>query len=354
MAMINKERERIMNRIKYITLLCVLLAFFGWSTSVLADPPIKYAQAGMPFLNIDVGSRVGMAGTTMGIIGDAEAMFANPAALASLEKLEFFASNTNWIADIKHYAVGAAYNAGQYGIFGVNAVFMDYGDFKRTIPYFGNDPTLRNKGYINQGTFQVSEYAIGISYARRITSQFFVGGNLKYASQNLGDVDVFDEVRGVVIEDQKQEVSNLVLDLGTLYYPGWKDLRFGVAFRNFADQSDYYDQRFELPLTFDFGIAMDIMTLFTDGASDHKLTAAFDWLHPRDYAERQHFGLEYSFMETFYLRAGYKFNYDEQGLTAGLGFKKDMSGVGMKVDFVYQDFGIFDQVTRLSVGLFLK
>lgn len=349
-----------MNRKIYLLLVCVLLTFFGLSTLLMASPPTKYAQAAMPFLQIDVGSRVGMGGTQLGIVGDAEAMFANPAAMAGVEKLDLFASTTNWIADIKHYAVGAAYNAGPLGIFGVNAVFMDYGDFKKTIPYnvekYGFDADLLNKGYFDLGTFTVSEYAVGISYARQITSQFYVGGNLKYASQDLGSVDIIDPVSGD-LTSRGNKINNLLFDLGTLYYPGWKDLRFGVSFRNFANQSNYFDQRMELPLTFDFGVAMDLLTLSqSDEASlsDHKLTLALDWLHPRDYDERQHVGLEYSFLETFFLRGGYKINYDEAGWTAGVGFKKDISGAGLKVDFVYQDFGIFDSVSRISVGLFLK
>jgi hypothetical protein len=343
-------------KVIYLIITCVLLSFCGLNTLLLAEAPTKYAQAGMPFLQIDVGSRVGMGGTQLGIIGDAEAMFANPAAMATTERIDLFASNTNWFADIKHYALGLSYNAGALGVFGVNAVFMDYGELRRTYPYDGLDPDLRNKGYIQQGTFSPSEYAIGVSYARQITSQFFVGGNIKYATQDLGSIDVFDEINGVVLTGVEQNVNNLALDIGTIYYPGWKDLRFGVSFRNFADQSDYYNQRFELPLTFDFGLAMDLLKLSQSDAelSNHTLTLALDWIHPRDYDERQHIGVQYGFMETFYLRGGYKVGYDEQGLTAGVGFKKDVSGAGLKVDFVYQDFGIFDNVTRINVGLFLK
>lgn len=343
---------------KKLIITFVLLAILGLSTVVMAEPPTKFAQAGMPFLQIDVGSRVGMAGTQLGIMGDAEAMFANPSAMATVERLELFGSVTNWIADIKHQAVGVAYNAGALGVFGVSAIFMDYGEFQRTIPYsqarHGISDELLNIGYIDQGTFEVSEYALAFSYARQITSQFYVGGSVKYASQDLGSVQIINPVDGTESE-QGQSVSNLALDLGTVYYPGWKDLRFGVSFRNFGDQSDYFDQRFELPLTFDFGLAVDLLQAFGgDGTGDHKLTAAGDWIHPRDYDERQHIGLEYAFMNTFFLRGGYKINYDETGLTAGVGFMKDISGAGLKVDFVYQDFGIFDNVTRLSVGLFLK
>jgi hypothetical protein len=343
-----------MDRTKNIWLVCVVLTFFGLSSLLMAQT--KYAQAGMPFLKIDVGSRVGMAGTQLGYLGDAESQFFNPAGMAAVERFDASASMSNWIADIKHYGVAAAYNAGTLGVFGISAIWMDYGEFRETIPYVGEDPTSLNKGYVDVGTFTISEYAVGVSYARPITSQFYVGGQMKYAKQDLGNITIEDEITGQPV-DRANSVNNLVLDFGTIYYPGWKDLRFGVSLRNFANQSDYYNQRFELPLTYDVGIAMDLLKLNQSSdmvISDHNLTLALDWVHPRDYEERLHVGLQYSFLETFYLRGGYKFQYDEEGLTAGVGFRKDVSGTGLKVDFVYQDFGIFDNVTRLSVGVYLK
>jgi hypothetical protein len=38
---------------------------------------------------------------------------------------------------------------------------------------------------------------------------------------------------------------------------------------------------------------------------------------PRDYGERMHFGLEYQWLQNYFLRLGYKANYDEEDLTAG-------------------------------------
>jgi hypothetical protein len=340
-----------MNKLTKIVLIIFCLSLFFSFQVIHAQS--KYAQAGMTFLKIGVGARAALGGTQLGIVGDAESMFANPAGLAALEGFEVISSMTNWIADIKHYGIGAAYNWGSLGTFGVSVIYMDNGEMIRTIPYDGFDADLRNQGYENLGPYEIDEYAIGLSYARKITSQFYVGGQLKYAKQDLGHVIIFDQIEGEEI-DQNNSVSNMVLDFGTVYYPGWKDFRFGVAIRQFANQSDYYDARFELPLTFDFGIAMNILELIMPETINNKLTLAMDWVHPRDYARRQHVGLEYAFQDLFFLRGGYKFNYDEEGLTAGLGVRKDVGGIGLKVDYVYSDFGIFDSVSRFTVGIFLK
>ena len=326
----------------------VLLPFLGINSTLKAQPT-KFAQAGMPFLNINVGGRAALGGTQMAVVGDAFDMFYNPAGLALIDGFDAMSSVSDWIADIKHYAVGAAYRAGNIGTFGFGVVWMDYGDFTRTVP------TGTIEGFMTDGTFTVSEYALVFSYARRISDRFMFGGQLKYAKQDLGELPILNPVTGNV-ETRGNSVNNIVLDFGTLFYPGFKDFRFGVSIRNFSDQSDYFDQRFELPLTFDFGVAMDLLSLFREenAESNSKLTAAFDWVHPRDFEERQHLGLEYSFMETIFLRGGYKFNYDEEGLTAGISLKKGLENVGLKLDYVFSDFGIFDTVNRFSVGVFLE
>jgi hypothetical protein len=331
------------------------LALLGVSSLAIAQT--KYAQAGMPFLKIDVGARSAMGGTYLGIVGDVESMYSNPAGLAFMPGFQVASTATNWIADIKHYAVGAAYRWGNIGTFGVNSVWMDNGEMKRTIPYTGTDPDLRNAGFVDMGSFTIQEYAIGFSYARQITDRFSIGGQLKYAKQDLGSVLIEDPVSGNVF-DKDNNVSNILLDFGTVYYPGWHDLRFGVSIRQFGNQSDYFDQRFELPITFNFGLAVDALQIFSnldpEQEQDMRLTVAADWVHPRDYDPRQHLGLEFALKDLLFVRGGYKFNYDEEGLTAGIGVKKAFESFGARFDYTYTDFGIFDNVNRFTMGIFVK
>lgn len=331
---------------KYLMYVLTAVILFGMYSPLQAQP-IKFAQAGMPFLKIDVGGRAGMAGTHLGARGDAMSMFYNPAAMAQINGHELAYSKTDWIAGITHNAVAAALTT-EWGVFGVGVIWMDYGTFTRTIPL---DFTQSQDGFRTDGTFSVNEYAFNLSYAKQLTDRFYFGGNLKFAFQDLGEVTITDAVRNV---DRKvnNKLNNKVLDFGTMFYPGYKDLRYGVSLRNFSNQSDYFDQRFELPLTFSFGTAMDVLQLFQDDDvySQNKLTVAFDWVHPRDFKEVQHLGLEYGFQETIFLRGGYKFNYDEEGLTAGFGFQKGVDNYAIKLEYVYSDFGIFDNAQRFSVG----
>lgn len=338
------------------TLFIAVLFCLGTATLAQAQAT-KYGQAGMGFLKIDVAADVAaLGGTHAATTGRATAAFSNPALMALLDGGDVTAGVTDWIADIQLYGLAAAYRIGDLGVFGINIVSMDYGDFRRTVPYQGNDPVLRNQGYIDQGTFTVSEYAVGISYARQITGQFYVGGNVRLAHQDLGDVEIINAFTGAT-EMTDNSLDNIVFDFGTIYYPGFHDLRFGASVRNFSNQNDYFDQRFELPLTLDFGVAMNVLDLFSSapGPENSSLTLAVDWVHPRDYSERLHIGLEYGFLDTVFLRGGYKVNYDEENVTAGLGVQFERSGYGIRADYAYAAFGeFFGSVNRVTLSILLR
>jgi len=332
------------------------------SASPALSQAVKYAQSGLSYLQIAPSADVAaLGGTYVANTGKATSAFSNPAGLALLEGADLSASYVAWIADIALYSMAAAYTIDKVGVFGVNLISMDYGTLRGTRPWqSGDDPALRDQGYIDLGNFTVNDFALGISYGRSITSQFFVGGNIRYARQDLSpniNVAIIDAITGNIIDNSENIVTNLIFDFGTLYYPGFHDLRFGASLRNFSNQSDYFDQRFELPLTLDFGVAMDVFPLFVDSSdpSHSQLTVALDWVHPRDYSERLHFGIEYGFMKMFFLRGGYKFNYDEEGVTGGLGIHLKTGGYGLRADYAYSAFGdFFGSVNRLSLSLLLR
>ena len=47
------------------------------------------------------------------------------------------------------------------------------------------------------------------------------------------------------------------------------------------------------------------------------------------------------------VRTGYKFNYDEEGISFGFGYKQKM----FRLDYAYGYFGEFDMVNRVSLGI---
>ncbi|OGC02988.1 hypothetical protein A2V82_02720 [candidate division KSB1 bacterium RBG_16_48_16] len=306
----------------------------------------KVAQTGLQFLKIDVSARAAAMGGAYTMPGnDASAMFYNPAGMALMQsKLDFFASRTEWFAGITYDAAGLAADLGNWGTVGASVVAADYGN-----DIIGTVFATNEKGYEKTGMVDVGAYAVGLSYAKSLTDKFSVGGQVKYAGQNLGS-NVLTMVNDKLGPEVENKVSGFAFDFGTIFYPGFQSLRIGMSVNNFSEQFKYQEEAFQLPLTFKVGAAMDILDVLM-GEHNDPLLISIDALHPRDYTERIHVGGEYWYNGMIALRSGYKFNYDEEGFSAGVGLKQTIAGMNIKLDYAYSDLGIFETVSRFSFGI---
>ncbi len=253
---------------------------------------------------------------------------------------DFFATRTNWIADISYSAGALAKDLGNLGTIGINFVGTDYGD-----NIIGTRVASTEEGYIETGNLDIGAYAIGLSYARSLTNKFKFGVQIKYAHQHLGENLISEEENKIV----QNRVNGLGYDIGTIFYPGYKSFRFAMSIRNFSSQFKYEEEAFELPLTFRIGMAMDVLDLI-DETGIHSFLLSVDALHPRDHTERIHIGGEYWYNEIIALRTGYKTNYDEEGLSLGFGLRYEFSGINLKVDYSYSQMGVFENVNRITIG----
>ncbi|MEJ2050941.1 MAG: PorV/PorQ family protein [Calditrichota bacterium] len=300
----------------------------------------KVAQTGLQFLKVDMTARsAAMGGAYTMTASDASAIFANPAGLAEMQySTDFFATRTNWIANIAYNAGAVARNFGNFGVLALSFVSVDYGEM------IGTQVANNAVGYIQTGSVDVGGYAVGVGYARSLTDKFSIGGQVKYAQQHLGENLL--SVGGKTVENK---VSGLAYDIGTKFYPGFKSFRMGMSIRNFSTQFKYAEESFQLPLTFRLGFGMDVLDLI-GGLPNSSLVIDIDALHPRDYTERLHIGGEYTYANLLALRAGYKTNYDEEGLSLGFGLQYELAGVHVKFDYAYSDFGAFNNVNRITLG----
>ncbi len=295
----------------------------------------KIAQTGMKWLSIPIGARASALGSAYtAVANDASSVFWNPAGIAFIEGRHVFFNQTSWIADLTINAAGVAMAAGNLGVFSLDAAWIDYGTLHGTVR------STNTAGFEETGDFSPEGMAVGLGYGLRVSNSFALGAHVKYLHEKLGSnlEGTMDDPRTYTAE------SNIIgFDLGTSYYTGFKDLRFGMSLLNFSQELKYRAEQVPLPLTFKFGIAMDVTTLFMDNA-DHGFTISADALHPRDYTERLHFGGEYSFKNLIFLRGGYKTNYDEEDISFGGGLNLNVSGMALKLDYAYLRFEHFDAV----------
>jgi len=315
--------------------------------------PMAYSRvgtAGWQFLKMPTNARTAaMAGIYSSVgYGDANSAFSNPASTADIKNWNVAFNQMNWVADIQFQSFSLVKNLKSLGTVGVNFVFVDYGEMARTI----NSETFDTQGnrlgvfpvISGLGTFSASDMSIGISYARQITNKLQVGGNLRYLEERLDDA----------------KTSNYTLDIGTMYYTGLKTLRIAMLGKSFGPDAEFtkYDERIQvtpvrvkMPMLFALGAAIDVLEK-RDGSPHHMILAA-EYLHPNDGTDKINIGTEYAFMDMFCLRAGYKFNYDEEGLTLGGGIRYSAMGVTFNIHYAYLDVGLFKSVNLFSVGLSL-
>ena len=327
-----------------LMILIAIVAVMLFSLESYGQGVDKIAQTGMKWLDIPIGARPASLGNAyMAGSPDASSVFWNPAAISLVPGAHVFLSQTQWIADINVLAASGTYEVEDLGTFGVHFMNVSWGTIRAT--QFNGQASL----YDQKGTFEPQDFAFGITYAKQVSAKFSVGANLRYIHENLLGDFVGAEGSFANPEEVRAEMDNVAIDLATLFYTGYHDLRFGVSVKNLSTEKAYRFETFPLPLTFTFGIAMDVLqAYFLEQGSAQSLTLLVDAVHPRDFSERVHLGVEYGYNQMFFLRGGYKTNHDEQGLTLGAGLDVDISDFSLGVDYSYLDFGNFDAVHIFS------
>lgn len=315
----------------------------------------KLGQTGMKFLVVPVVPRAAaMGGAVTAQSSMSSALFNNPAGMGRMEpSLDASVGYMQWIADISYNYASAAFKPGDgnYGVVGMSLVAVDYGEFYETVR-FNNEA-----GYLDMGTFSPTAMAVGLGYSRVLTDRFSVGAQAKYVAQDLGASILAMEssvtkVRGGGPDVEEEFSENTVaVDFGVIYRTGFESLNFAMSVRNFSREVTYYEENFELPLTFRIGASLDVVD-FTDFNQDmHSILLSVDAERPRDYPERIRVGAEYEFFGTLSLRGGYVAPADENSFSLGAGLQTDVSGFDFGADYAYTPYGIFGNVNRLAVRL---
>ena len=305
----------------------------------------KVGSAGAQFLKIAVGSRYqGMGEASAAIANDVYAAYWNPAGLAEIENGAISFTNVDYLLDIDLNYVGFARRFEDVGVFGISATVLSAGDQEIT--------TLDQQDGTGE-YYTVTSYAVGLSYARHLNTRFSFGASFKYIGERI----------------HNERAEGFAIDMGTLMYLGLRSLRLGMSISNMGPEmkftgSDlivqYYDEGdsgtptsaelkttpYDIPLVFRVGLAYDF-----EFAPKSVFTLAGELKHPNDNIQQGGLGAELAYDKTFFLRSGYKLNYDEQGLTVGGGLATSLSGdTRIIIDYAWQEFGRLESTQRFSVG----
>jgi len=331
---------------KKILILFAILAV----AAPLAAETAKVGSAGAQFLKIGVGSRYqGMAEASVATVSDVYAAYWNPAGLAEVEGWSVGFTSVNWLLDVNLNYVAAARYFEDVGVFAASVTVLSMNDQEIT--------TVTQPEGTGQ-KYSAASYAVGLSFARQLTTRFAFGGTVKYLGEEIGEVDA----RG------------FALDFGTLLYTGFRTMRIGMSISNMGSDMkftgssvkvSYVDPDldpdedpqvpadaeltttpYSLPLTFRVGLAYDL-----EFGPKSMVTLSSEFKHPNDNQQRGSLGAEFAYDQRFFLRGGYKINYDEETFSLGGGLSTTMGEeTRLFIDYSWQDFGRLEAAQRFSVG----
>lgn len=327
-------------RLLFLILLSSVMLFNG---TVSAQS--KLAQTGLQFLSVSTDARTAsLSGAVTSINNYSNSIFTNPAMLAEMKSTFQLSANYNlWIADIKYNSFTAAFDPsdGLLGIFGISFVYVDYGTVEGTII------AQNNQGFIDVGNISPSAYSIGLAYSKALTDKFSVGGHVKYVSQNLGSAFInYDEENVSSSGKASNKVSAVAFDFGTIYKTGFKSLAFGISVQNFSKEIKFVKESFQLPLTFNIGISMNIADFIPEEYRSHSFLLSIDAVHPRSHPEQIKLGFEYEYLDIFSLRLGYVSSSDLENFSYGVGIHK----FGLSFDYSYTPNEFFNDVQRFTLS----
>jgi hypothetical protein len=216
----------------------------------------------------------------------------------------------SWYADITHSFMAVAMNFGQWGSIGVGMMVLTTDDMTVTTPAFP------------EGTgelFKVSDYAFSLGYALQVSEEFGIGINGKYITSFIYN----DEIKA----------NSFAFDIGSLYDMPLLRTRLGISVNNLGKDMTYINEQYSLPTALRFGARTTVFE-----ADAHLLYAVLQVARPNDADEQYNVGAEYVFSGLVALRGGYRFNYDTEDWSGGMGLNLASLGIDGNLDYAYTHF----------------
>jgi hypothetical protein len=328
-----------------------VFAILLFSSNALSQ---KVGSTSMQFLKVMPCARATAMGDAYSVLASAaEAVFWNPAGVALSDKREISMTYLKWIFDTQQGALSFAMPVGTFGSVGLQLQYVDFGEIPEATWASPYKDDINYPG-LTGNTFHPFTYLIGLTYANQITDKFSTGISVKFARESLYNGVT---VRAVSSSGDTSTVNTwgdgLIFDFGLNYNTGFHTVRIAAAMQNFGGNVTYGSEGSPVPMALRVGIAADLignnaLLLASEG---NRLGVAFDLFQPNDYAQQAHVGVEYVFEGFVALRAGYKFNYDADGFTAGIGFQQTIADGKFSFDYSYGALHYnLGNVHRISLG----
>jgi hypothetical protein len=302
----------------------------------------KVATSAANWLKIDTGVRgISMGGSQVASGRGIAGMHYNPASIAFVKGSEVFFTQSNYLAGITHKTLGYATKVSPTDYVGLHLFYLDSGDMEVTTEA-ESDGTGEK--------FNVTNLSLRLGYGRQLTDRLRVGGAIKYIREDI----------------YTAYMQSFLFDLGSNFDTGIYGFRLGMSVSNFGPEVQFYGEgletvvadttardgklsritkSFSVPLIFRLGLQKDIIGSEEDSAN--RLTISMDGINPIDYTVYGGLGLEYTWNNMAYVRAGTKLAHDTAGISTGGGLRVG----GIVVDYAYVNYGVLAETHQFGISL---
>lgn len=313
-------------------LLIILIA--GIAVSSYAGDRTRKGTSGADQLLIPVGAKsIATGGAFLSRVTGVESIYYNPAGLDLMTGTQAMFDYMNYVADIgqAYFAIGT--QLGDFGSIALTYKTLDFGDIPVT--------TFDNPDGTGQ-FYSPNFFVAGLTYSKSVTDRVSAGFNFKIINESIMQTSA----TGLAIDFGVQYKFNnsfslaaAVKNIGTnMQYTG-DDLKIrtevpgsGYASGNGLYQADA--ESFEIPSYFELSVAYDYFM-----SDDNQLAIGTTFRNNNNFEDQMMFGMEYGFLNTFFLRGGYDLllqNNDQSiyDYTLGAGINYETSG-GITIGFDY-------------------
>jgi opacity protein-like surface antigen len=339
---------------------CLLITVWAGFIPAGAGAQSKVGTTAAQFLGVPVGPRaIAMGGAYVASNQDVSSIYWNPGAVVQSGRSEFSFVNTDWLVGTKFRWFGLVLNLDGDNAIGASITDMDYGQ--------GDVTTVASPEGTGE-TWSAADLAISLSYSRRLTDKFSIGGSVKYINQRV----------------YNESASTVAFDAGLLYQTDLNGLRIGMSMSNFGgdmtlsgrDLLNRVDtdpnnsgsnktlvaylktDAWPLPLLFRVGAAMDVVK-----NDEVTATVAVDALRPNDDFESINLGGEVGWRNMLFIRGGYQSIFKggqaplssdkgQEGLTLGAGLQYQFEGfAALSFNYAFQKFGLFGNLNTIALSI---
>jgi len=326
----------------------LLLTTLFIATSIYAGDVARKGTTGAEELLIPVGARgIATGGAFLANISGLESIYYNPAGLDVYPQTEVMFSYVNYLADINisYFAVGTS--LGDFGSLGFDLKSMDFGDIPVTTVEFPDG---------TGSTYSPSFLTLGLTYSKLLTDRISIGTNFKLISENI----------------ENTSATGFAIDAG-VQYRFTESLMIGAAVKNIGSNMEFAGQNltsvtgipgstpgstngayqiiaesFQIPSYFQLSL-----TYAFNFNEQNNLMLAGAYTANNSLEDIANFGLEYGFMNNFFVRGGYNYLVENSsdyiyGFTFGAGIDYKIGGeLGFVFDYAFRDVKDFPSANHV-------